>query len=137
MSRAGACRWRSRATPVSHVVHLGPDGRPTWYVGGVLALQADGSYWHGPAYRTTGRRFDQIAGDVSATATEVGSFSVRPQAMVASRFTTIIGTVEQIRRIERTLRAPTACPFKGSRNDVLPIAAISGGTRNSSAGVSI
>ena len=97
---------------------FGPDGRPTWYVGGVLALHADGSY-RGPAYRTTGRRFDQIAGDVGAIATEVGSFSVRPLSDGGLEFTTIIGTVQQTRRIERTRfgRQP-ACRFKeGSRSD--------------------
>ena len=95
----------------------GPDGRPIWYVGGVLTLQ-DGSY-RGPAYRTTGRRFDQISGNVGAVATEVGSFSVRPLADGGLEFTTIIGNAQQTRRIERTRfgRQP-ACRFKeGSRSD--------------------
>jgi CubicO group peptidase (beta-lactamase class C family) len=95
----------------------GADGRPTWYVGGMLTLQ-DGSY-RGPAYRTTGRRFDQIAGDVGAVATEVGSFSVRPLADGGLEFGTVIGAVQQSRRIERLAfgRQP-ACRFNdGSRSD--------------------
>ncbi len=97
---------------------FGPDGRPTWYVGGVLTAQPDDSF-RGPAYQTTGRRFDQIAGDVSAVATEVGGFSLRPLADGGLEFTTTIGTVQQTRRIERTRfgRQP-ACRFKeGSRSD--------------------
>jgi CubicO group peptidase (beta-lactamase class C family) len=97
---------------------FGPDGRSTWYVGGVLTPQPDGSY-RGPAYRTTGRRFDQIGGNVGAVATEVGSFSVRPLGDGGLEFTTAIGNVQQMRRVERIRfgRQP-ACRFKeGSRSD--------------------
>jgi len=96
----------------------GNDGRPIWYVGGVLTLQADGSY-RGPAYRTSGRRFDQIAGDVGSVATEVGSLRLRPRADGGLDFATTIGGASQTRRIERIGfgRLP-ACRFKeGSRAD--------------------
>ena len=96
----------------------GSDGRPIWYVGGVLTVQTDGSY-RGPAYRTQGRRFDQIAGDVGSVATEVGSFSLRARADGGLDFTSTIGNLSQTRKIERTRfgRLPE-CRYKdGSRAD--------------------
>lgn len=76
-------------------------GRPVWYVGGAMTLQADG-HFRGPAYRVSGRPFSQIAGAVDPVAEEVGELSLRPNTDGSAEFVYTIGSITQQKRIERT-----------------------------------
>lgn len=92
------------------------DGRPVWFVGGVLTPQPDGSLL-APAYRSRGRRFDQIAGDVQAELREVGSLRLRPRADGGLDFSSVIEGIAQTRPIAMTRfgRMPNCRLIDGSR----------------------
>lgn len=93
-------------------------GRPAWYVGGLLEAQADGSY-AGPLYASRGLRFDAIVGAAGLGTSEVGRISVRPRADAGLDLATTLAGVSQTRRIERTHfgRLPACRVREGSRAD--------------------
>lgn len=93
-------------------------GRPAWYVGGLLEAQADGSY-AGPLYASRGVRFDAIVGEAGLGTTEAGRISLRPRADGALDLSTTLTGVAQTRRIERTRfgRLPACRARDGSRAD--------------------
>lgn len=91
-------------------------GKPTWYVGGAMTRQTDGSY-AAPAYKVTGRPYQQIAGDSEASAQAVGQFSLRPRSDGALDFSYEIATLRQTRRVEqiRFGRLPACRLVSGDR----------------------
>ncbi|MBK8068231.1 MAG: beta-lactamase family protein [Rhodanobacteraceae bacterium] len=93
-------------------------GRPAWYVGGLLEPQTDGSY-SGPLYASRGVRFDAILGEAGLGTSEVGRIAVRARSDGGLDLSTTLGGVVQSRRIERTRfgRLPACRARDGSRAD--------------------
>mgnify|MGYP002783572387 CR=1 FL=1 len=93
------------------------NGRAVWYLGGALTLQTDGRYT-GPAFRSTGTPFNQIAGDAGAQLVQVGNFALRPLPAGAVEFSYTIGGVTQQKRVEvfRFSRPPICRFATGSRD---------------------